>query len=417
MTQKPDMFVSFETALDGILASISTVDGEQILLNQAYGRILFEDIKSDVNVPPVDNSAMDGFALKAHKTTGATELEPKTFTIIGEIQAGGPSLTSITAEESAIRIMTGAPIPEGADSVIPIENTREDISRGILSVYTGLKKSENIRFAGEDIKIGQVVLRKGARLTSADVGILSALNCTMVTVYKKPRVAIISTGDEIAEVGQELRPGQIRNSNAYTLQSEVKKYNGIPNYLGIARDSVEFTRKKILTALEQNDIVITTGGVSQGKYDFVKEVLADLGVNLIFDSIKMKPGKPMIFGTKNNTLVFGLPGNPVSTMVSFIEFVRPALLAMSGSVKLRKPELQAISDSDIPKKPGRKEFLRGMFSIKDGVMHVGSTGSQGSGILRSMSIANCLIIMPEASAGCIAGDRVTIQLIYHEEID
>jgi molybdopterin molybdotransferase len=416
MTQNQDMFVSFEYALDAILVSISPVDGEQISLKKSYGRILHEDIQSDINVPPFDNSAMDGFALKAAKTAGATESIPKQFIIAGEIQAGGASHTKIDTDDAAIRIMTGAPIPPGADAVVPVENTVEDATRGVISVFNELQQYENIRFEGEDIKTGQVVLHKGNRLSSADVGVLSALNRSIVSVYKKPKVAIISTGDEIAEVGDEIRHGQIRNSNAYTLQSEVEKYNGIPYYLGIARDSVARTSDKLLSALEY-DIVITTGGVSQGKYDFIKEVLSDLGVNLLFDSIKMKPGKPMIFGKKNKTILFGLPGNPVSTMVSFIEFVRPALLAMSGSLKLRKPELNAISDSDIRKKPGRREYIRGQFSIRKGEVHVISTGSQGSGILRSMSMANCLIIMPEASAGCMAGETVTIQLIHHEEID
>lgn len=416
MTQNQDMFVSFKSALDAILESISPVNSEQISLKKSYGRILHEDIQSDINVPPCDNSAMDGFALKADTTAGATERTPKIFKIAGEIQAGGASHAKIDTEDAAIQIMTGAPIPPGADAVVPVENTKEDSSPGGILVFNEFQKYDNIRFTGEDIKIGQVVLRKGNRLSSADVGVLSALNRSIVSVYKKPRVAIISTGDEIAEVGDEIRHGQIRNSNAYTLQSEVEKYNGIPCYLGIARDSAALTRDKLLTALEY-DIVITTGGVSQGKYDFVKKVISDLGVNLLFDSIKMKPGKPMIFGRKNKTILFGLPGNPVSTMVSFIEFVRPALLAMSGSLKLRKPELNAISDSDIRKKPGRREYLRGQFSIRHGELHVISTGSQGSGILRSMSKANCLIVMPEASAGCTAGATVTIQLIHHEEID
>ena len=212
-----------------------------------------------------------------------------------------------------------------------------------------------------------------------------------------------------------LKPGQIRNSNAYTLHSEITKYNGIPVYLGIAKDSLSETKEIFTKALEYN-IVISTGGVSMGKYDLVKDILSELGVNIAFETIKMKPGKPMIFGTKNNTLVFGLPGNPVSTIVSFIEFVRPALLKMSGARYLNKPEIRAIADNDIHKKRGRKEFLRGFFSIIDGIVHVTTTGPQGSGILRSMSVANCLIVLNEESTGCSKGDQVVIQLIDHEEI-
>jgi molybdopterin molybdotransferase len=416
MKKKQDMFVSFESAYETILSSISPLPSEKIFLKESRGRILFEDIISNENVPPCDNSAMDGFGLTADKTTGATTETPKHFAIIGEIQAGGSLQASINSEVAAIRIMTGAPIPAGVDAVVPIENVKEDAAQGIISIFSEIEKNDNIRFAGEDLKIGQIVLRKGARLSSADVGILSALNRSMVPVFKKPRVAIISTGDEIAEVGDAMRYGQIRNSNAYTLQSEVEKYHGIPCYLGIARDSISMTREKLLLAFE-HDIVITTGGVSRGKYDFVQEVLSDIGVSIMFDSIKMKPGKPMIFGKKDNTIVFGLPGNPVSTMVSFIEFVRPALLAMSGALTLKKPEIHAISDTAISKKPGRREYIRGIFSIHEGAVHVISTGSQGSGILRSMSMANCLIVMPEDSPGCRSGDKVTIQLIQHEEIN
>lgn len=416
MVYKQKINVSVGSALETIIASVSPVDCEQVLLKDAFGRILFDDVQSDVNVPPCDNSAMDGFALRADHTVGASEENPRHFRLVGEIQAGGAGHDDMIAEDMAVRIMTGAPIPKGADAVIPVENTVEDVEREYIAVNMELHKHDNIRFTGEDIKTGQMVLKKGTRVSSADIGMLSALNISNISVFKKPTVAIISTGDEVVEIGDEIHFGQIRNSNAYTLQAEVEKYNGIPVYMGIARDSIAMTREKLSMALEY-DIVITSGGVSRGKYDFVKEVLTSLGVKLVYDSIKMKPGKPMIFGKRDRTLVFGLPGNPVSTMISFIEFVRPALLAMSGASKLRKPELNAIIDSEIRKKPGRMEFIRGIYSIKNGVPHVVSTGSQGSGILRSMSIANCLIVMSEESSGCKAGDTGTIQLINHEEID
>jgi molybdopterin molybdotransferase len=337
------------------------------------------------------------------------------FFITGEIQAGGGSLKQGVGKNTAIRIMTGAPIPEGADSVIPVELTEENVAKESIRVSRALKQHENIRFAGEDIKRGQVVLKKGKKLLSADIGLLAALNMPEISVYKRPRVAIISTGDELAEVGDELLPGKIRNSNAYTLYSEVKKYNGIPSYLGIAKDSVENIKNTFTRALDY-DILISTGGVSMGKYDFVKDVLSELGVNIVIEKLKMKPGKPMIFGSKGATLIFGLPGNPVSTIVSFIEFVRPALLKMSGAEDLNKPELLAVADDDIRKTSGRREFIRGCFYIKNGTIHVTTTGPQGSGLLRSMSIANCLIVMPEESEGCSPGQNVSIQLIHHEEI-
>jgi molybdopterin molybdotransferase len=416
MKNKHDTFASVDHALGEILASVSDLGSEMIPLLEAPGRVLYDDLSSDLNMPPFDNSAMDGYAVQYRDTRGAAPDHPVEISIAGEIQAGDNPRKYEMAQKKCIRIMTGAPIPAGADAVIPVEDTREDAARGAIAVLKEMKSDENIRFAGEDIKKGQVVLRKGLRMTSADVGFLAALNKSSVPVYKKPRVAIISTGDEIAEPGEELKPGQIRNTNAYSLYSEVIKYNGFPCYLGIARDSMESIQRTFSRALE-HDIVLSTGGVSMGKYDLVKEVLVELGVNISIEKIKMKPGKPLIFGTRGSTLIFGLPGNPVSTLVSFIEFVRPALLKMSGAVKLNKPMLGAIADNRIPKKPGRREFLRGYFSVIDGILHVATTGPQGSGILRSMSDANCLIVMAEESDGCQPGDRVMIQLIQHEEIN
>ncbi len=414
MAEKNNTFVSFDSAYGKILSAVTERGSEMVSLGEASGRILHQDIQSEMNIPPLDNSAMDGFALNWSDTRGATPDSPVELQICGEIQAGGDFHNVRVVGHSAVRIMTGAPIPEGADAVIPVEYIKEHTSRGTIAVVKELQLHENIRYAGEDIKAGQVVLTKGTKLRSAETGLLASLNILDVSVYQRPRVAIISTGDEIAEVGADIKPGQIRNSNAYTLSSEIKKYNGIPHYIGIARDSLSITKELFSKALGY-DIVISTGGVSMGKYDLVKEVLVELGTDISFETIKMKPGKPVIFGSRKNTIVFGLPGNPVSTMVSFIEFVRPALLKMSGARDLNKPEILAIVDNDIHKKKGRMEFLRGFFSIIDGIVHVSTTGPQGSGILRSMSEANCLIVMREDSEGCKKGERVLIQLINHEE--
>jgi molybdopterin molybdotransferase len=415
MKQKPDPGVSVVVAQKKILNATAPLGTEFVPLVEASGRILYEDIISDIDIPPFHNSAMDGFAVRHVDTIGAAPDNMITLSVHGEMQAGGGFSNLSVGESAAVRIMTGAQLPSGADAVIPVEYIKEDAANGTIAISSELKSFENIRFAGEDIKTGQNVLKKGTRLSSAQVGLLAALNRSEVPVFARPRVAIISTGDEIVEVGEELRPGTIRNSNAYTLYSEVKKYNGVPHYLGIAKDSMNTVKDKFLQAFE-HDIVISTGGVSLGKYDFVKEVLVELGVEIIIETLKMKPGKPMIFGIRNHTLVFGLPGNPVSTMVSFLEFVRPALLKMSGAERLKKPEVYAVADDNIRKKAGRMEFLRGYFFLRDGEIHVATTGPQGSGILRSMSEANCLIVMPENSEGFVKGDRVIIQLIYHEEV-
>ena len=416
MRQKHDVMVSVDTAVKKILASATQLGHETVDLLEASGRILYEDVISDIKIPPFDNSAMDGFAVRYADTVRATPASQVKFSIQGEVQAGGGFFELGAVEHTAIRIMTGALIPAGADVVIPVELTEEDAAGKSFTITRAMKLHDNIRFAGEDINQGQLVLKKGKKLLSADIGLLASLNRPSIKVYKRPRVGILSTGDELVEVGAELTPGKIRNSNAYALCSEVKKYNGIPFYLGIAKDTVENIKSVFAKAMEY-DIVISTGGVSMGKYDFVKDVISELGVTIVIEKLKMKPGKPMIFGSRDATLFFGLPGNPVSSIVSFIEFVRPALLRMSGAEDLRKPELNAVADNAIHKVTGRKEFIRGMFYINNGDLHVTTTGPQGSGLLRSMSMANCLIIMPEESEGCRAGDRVVIQLIHHEEIE
>jgi molybdopterin molybdotransferase len=309
--------------------------------------------------------------------------------------------------------MTGASIPEGADSVIQFEETEE--KAGYVKIFSESVKYGNCKCAGENIKKGDKVLQKGDRLRSADVGILASLNYTAVKVYRRPTVSIVSTGDELAETGDKLRVGQIRNVNAYTLFSEVRKYNALPRYLGIARDTMKDTKEKLLEALE-SDVVISTGGVSMGKYDFVKEIYSDLGIEILFEWINVKPGRPCTFGKKENKLVFGLPGYPVPTLTSFIQFVRPALLKLMGAKKLNKPVVGAFLEEDISKHSGGVNLLRGYFTIKNNEFYVSTTGSQKSSVLRSMSKANCLIVIPENSREVKAGEKVAIQLIDHDEI-
>ncbi len=402
-----------ESALMMILEKTHPLGGEESSLTDALGRIVAADIVSDTNIPPASNSAMDGYALHARDTAGATRQAPASISIAGEIRAGGESLDGRVLPSQCVRIMTGAPIPEGADAVIQVEDTSE--SGGKVLVYRKVVSGENIRNAGEDIATGQTVINKGDRLDPAAIGLLASLNRSIVPVYCRPSVAIISTGDEILDVGEPGPPGRIRNSNAYTLMSEVKKYGAIPYYIGIARDTIEDTRAKFTEAFK-HDIVISTGGVSMGKYDHVAEVMRGLEIEIFIETIKMKPGKPCIFGARGTQLFFGLPGNPVSTMVSFIQFVRPAILKLMGATRLRKPLVHATIEEEISKKPDRTHYIRGFFDIRDGELHVTSTGPQGSGILRSMHEANCLIILPEGVSRVSAGDRVIIQMTGHEEI-
>ena len=408
-----NLTVSVEEAQEIILNSVSPLNGENISLMEASNRILYEDIVSDLMIPPVDDSAMDGYAIIANNTHGASRSNPVRLRIIGEIQAGGSIVGKRVFDGTAIRIMTGAPIPEGADSVIQFEETEEDAS--YVKIFSESVKYRNCKCAGENIKKGDKVLHKGDRLRSADVGILASLNYNAVKVYRQPTVSIISTGDELAEIGEAIQTGQIRNVNAYTLYSEVRKYNALPHYLGIARDTVKDTREKLLEALE-SDVVISSGGVSMGKYDFVKKIYSDMGIEILFEWINIKPGRPCTFGKKENKLVFGLPGYPVPTLTSFIQFVRPALLKLMGATKINKPIVSAFLEEAISKPSSSVSLLRGYFTIKDNELYVSTTGSQKSSALRSMSKANCLIVIPENSGELKAGEKVAIQLIDHDEI-
>jgi molybdopterin molybdotransferase len=408
-----DLTVSVEEAQTIIFNSVNPLNSETISIIKAFNRILYEDIVADVMIPPVDDSAMDGYAIVADDTYGASRNNPVRLRIVGEIQAGGSIIGKRVSNGTAIRIMTGAPIPEGADSVIQFEDTEEEA--GYVKMFSESVKHRNCKCAGENINKGDKVLQKGDRLRSADVGILASLNYNAVKVYKQPTVSIISTGDELAEIGEEIQIGQIRNVNAYTLYSEVRKYNALPHYLGIARDTMKETKEKLLEALEA-DVVISTGGVSMGKYDFVKEIYSDLNIEILFEWINVKPGRPCTFGKKDNKLIFGLPGYPVPTLTSFIQFVRPALLKLMGARKISKPMVNAFLEENVSNHSGSVNLLRGYFTNNNGEFFVSTTGSQKPSMLRSMSKANCLIIIPENCGEIKAGEKVTIQLIDHDEI-
>lgn len=414
MDERGNRFVTADTALEIILGKVRETGSEIVGIQDAYGRILSENVNAGGNVPPFDNSAMDGYALRSEDTADASKEQPVCLRIASELRAGNVIGDQAVSPMTAIRIMTGAPVPPGADAVIPVEDTVAD-SEGRFKLFRRLEKYENVRFAGEDMRAGETVLNRGMRLWSAEIGLLASVNRDSVEVYRKPRVAIISTGDEIGEVGDVLRPGQIRNSNAHTLRCEVERYGGFATYIGIARDEPGATRDIFARALE-HDIIISTGGVSLGKYDFVREVVESLGLKIEIEGVRIKPGRPMTFGTQGDTLLFGLPGNPVSTMVTFLQFVRPTILKMGGAERIKKPVIPAVVDTAIVTRHGRKEFIRGTYSTRGVELVVTPTGPQGSGILRSMSRANCLIIIPEEASEIKPGDRVMIELIHHEEI-
>lgn len=405
--------VSIGDAQKIILAAVKPLGPENVPIMEAYNRVLYEDVVSDLMLPPADNSSRDGYAVNADDTHRASKNNPVILRLAGEIKAGGSITGKQVLKGTAIRIMTGAPIPEGANSVVKFEDTVEE--NGYVKIFREIARYENYRFAGGNIKKGDRVLHQGDRLGAAGIGILASLNYNTVKVYRQPTVSIISTGDELVEIGKNKCAGQIRNDSAYTLYSEVKKYSALPNYLGIAKDTLEDTRALFLKALA-SDVVISTGGTSKGRYDFVKDIYEDLNIKILFQEINIKPGRPCVFGKKEHKLFFGLPGNPVATYISFIQFVRPALLSLMGSKRIKKPIVNAFLEEDINKKPGYVHLLKGYFIIKDNEFHVLTTGSQNASGPRSINGTNCLIIIPENITKVKAGEKVAIQLIEHDEI-
>jgi molybdopterin molybdotransferase len=393
-------------ALEEILGAVSPLGLERVPILESAGRVLGEDVASDRDIPPLTNSAMDGYALRFEDTLGATRANPAVLTVIDDVPAGRVSSETIGPGQ-AIRIMTGAPIPAGADAVTRVEDTEKDGDR--VRVFVPAKKGLDIRPAGEDVKKGELVIPKGKVIRPAEVGMLAALNRPDVAVFRRPRVAILSTGDELVDIGGELAPGKIMNSNSYSLAAQAAECGAVPLRLGIARD----TRRDLVSKFEAAkgaDLIVTSGGVSVGEYDLVKDVMEELG-SMRFWKVAIRPGRPLAFGTIGGVPVFGLPGNPVSVMVSFEQFVRPAILKMAGFKDLFRPAVKALLKEGLQKKAGLRYFLRAIVEWKEGKYYAVTTGEQGSGILKSMVMANGLIVLPEEVTALMAGDEVTVQLL------
>jgi molybdopterin molybdotransferase len=399
--------ISVEKALKTILASARLMGTEKINILDAQRRAIAENIYAGRDIPSVDNSAMDGYALRAADTKGATPKKPVWFKIIEEIPAGKIPRKKLRSKEAA-RIMTGAIIPGGADAVIRQENTRRE--GNLVAVLTPVARKTDIRFAGEDVRKGELVIHKNSVLGAAQIGMLAALGKKSVLVYKKPRVAIMATGDELVDIDTNPSPGKIVNSNSYSLATLVDDCGGVPVILGITRDNKSALKQKFSTALK-NDVIISSGGVSVGDYDLVKDIMVNMGNSMYFWQVAMRPGKPLAFGAIKGVPLFGLPGNPVSTMVSFEQFVRPYLLKIQGHRNIFRPVLKAISAENLEKKAGVKNFLRAIVKREKDKYIVKTTGNQGSGILKSMVTANALIILGEKETKIKKGDKVTVQLL------
>ncbi len=374
---------------------------EKAKVREALGRVLAEDIVPQIDVPAHDNSAMDGYAVRFSDLEQHPALKE-----IGAALAGKPFAGKLGAGE-CVRIMTGAVMPDGADTIVIQEVVKKEGDR--ITIPPGQKKAQNVRYAGEDLKIGAPVLRAGKQLTPADTGLIASLGIGEVEVRRRLRVAFFATGDELASIGAPLREGEIYDSNRYTLHGMLSRLGVELIDMGVVRDAPDALEKAFRQASERADAVITTGGVSVGEADFVRQLMSRLG-EVLFWKIAMRPGRPMAFGRIGDAFLFGLPGNPVAVMVTFYEFVRDALLFMSGREAAEMPLPSAIAAENLRKVPGRTEYQRGIVFKEGAVWKVRTTGQQGSGVLRSMSEANCFIVLEHERGSVRAGEQVSVQL-------
>jgi molybdopterin molybdotransferase len=421
--------ISVEEALTRILDKITLLSEEEKPALESMGQVLSRDIKSGLNVPPLTNSAMDGYAVRAADIRDASPKSPRLLKVIDTVAAGYVSRLAITPG-TAMRIMTGAPIPAGADTVVQFENTDEserkrNLPRKSFDEIGILETAEpglNVRRAGEDIGQGSIVFARGIVVRPAVVGMLASIGIGKVWVFRRPVIAILSTGDELADIGQPLPPGKIYNSNSYSIAALVLKYGGIPRLLGIGRDNEKDLTDKIKQARDA-DMLITSGGVSMGDYDMVKNVLAAEG-EIGFWTVRMKPGKPLAFGTirgqdkegkPRQIPHLGLPGNPVSSMVTFEIYVRPAMFKMMGKTRMAKPIIDAIMEDTAKNSDGRRFYTRAIITRRDGKYYAHLTGDQGSGILTSMSLANGLAIVPEDVKKVGPGELIKVMMLEWDE--
>lgn len=401
-----------EEALEIILAQTLRRSEERVPLLDSVGRILSEGIASDIPLPPFDNSAMDGYAVRAEDVAGATPETPVTLRLIADIPAGVQPTETIVPGTAA-RILTGAMMPSGADAVVMQEETRPGENASSIAVLEAVKPEQHVRLTGEDVACGEVILRAGARIRPQEIALLATVGKANVPTIRPPRVAVVSTGDEVVEIEEGVAPppGKIRNSNQAVLAALVGQSGGTLHSLTHIPDDPEATENaiRILSHPETGaDVIVTAGGVSVGDRDYVKPALEKLGTLELW-RVAMKPGKPLAFGSVGDTLFFGLPGNPISAMVTFLLFVRPVLRKMAGypETEWSLPSVTATVTEAIPHFPGRREYIRAHLSRSpEGGYHAEPTGGQGSSTLHSLHRANALLIVPEASEGVEPGEKL-----------
>lgn len=395
--------LSVDEALERILARVAPLEATRVALSDALGTVLAEDASADRDIPPFRNSAMDGYAVRGADVQAAGAR----LTVVGAIAAGQTPEGRVGPGE-AMRIMTGAPMPDGADTVVRVEDT--DNGSDAVTIVRATPTGLSVRQAGEDLLEGEVVIRRGSVLRPAELGVLASIGRAEVDVVRRPNVAVLSTGDELVEITETPGPGKIRDANRYSISAAVRATGCVPFEMGIARDEASDLRHALGNAAF-GDVVITSGGVSVGDHDHLKPVVEAMG-SMDFWSIAIRPGRPLAFGelrTRRGAVpIFGLPGNPVSALLTFELFVRPALLKLSGREMLHRPRTTATLADRVEKPVGLRMFARGVYDRATATVR--STGPQGSGILRSMALANCLIDLPEPLAAGEPGSTVDVIL-------
>jgi molybdopterin molybdotransferase len=414
--------ITIEEALERILSYVSVMPAEEKHPLDALGQVLDEDVAATFDIPPLDNTSMDGYAVRVADTASASESSPRELRVIGEV-AAGYVFDGEVGDGDAVRIMTGAPIPRGADGVVPFEETDEPFDKApagsreiaaTVRVFKAAQPGANVRPAGQDVRAGDVVVQRGTVLRPQEVGVIASVGRDRVRVIRRPVVAVLSTGDELLEPGQPRDGARIYDVNAYSVAALVRKYGGEPRLLGIAKDTVEALTAKIHEGLDA-DMLVTSAGVSKGDYDIVKNVLAREG-EVAFWTVAVKPGKPLAFGAfeKDGRRVphIGLPGNPVSSMVAFELFGRPAILKMLGKRDFRRPIIRAITEDRIENIGDPREYYaRCIVTERDGRYYARLTGAQGSGILTSMVRANGLTIIPAEVDVVEAGEEIDVLML------
>jgi molybdopterin molybdotransferase len=405
--------MSVEEALGRILAEIQALPTTQVPLSEALGLVLAQDIVAQEDIPPFSNSAMDGFALLSQDSQPRAGQPPR-LRVTGGVAAGYVADQAVT-EGTAMRIMTGAPVPPGADTVIQVELTRSEGPQSEwVEIMQAVPPGNNIRPAGEDMRQGQTILLQGNEIGSWEIGVLATLGWANVLVTRRPHVAILGTGDEVIDVDEPLRPGKIRNSNSYLLEAAVRLAGASPHRLGVARDTVESLREKFTEAI-QYDLIITSGGVSVGDFDLVKNIMAEQG-QVDFWRINMRPGKPVAFGSIGKVPLLGLPGNPVSAAVTFELFGRPIIRKMLGHTRLLRPQVDVVITDGVDERVMRRHYVRAWVEWRDGRFVARTTGNQGSHITTSLLHTNALVIVPEGGVQIQPGGSAKAIMLTWPEI-